>query len=342
MEKCSWSCEHIKCTKLCHEICERLPCNEPCRKILRCKHQCIGLCGEPCPNLCRICDRDLVTEIFFGTEEDEDAKFVYLFDCKHIVEQTGMDQWIQSRYSNNLTQENASIKLPDCPKCKAPIRRNLRYSKYIKKQLIALENIKLKQFGEKTAIVDEKKKFLKKIKETLNETNLNLLHDEIKLKLKENVSLNELIYLKNKWNLFNKIVSYREAILKTLSTQNKQSNHIEFELDKLQGILNSKHNSPQIIDDIALELERVNCVIKFYEIYNLFIENKFDKANKEKILDCLNMLEINLIKQVRKFDQVEKEVQNVLKILADLTKLELTKDEKAMIHKAMGFTQGHW
>ena len=72
---CEWSCIHHRCTKLCYELCDREPCYKPCTKRLRCKHPCIGFCGETCPPLCRVCDKDEVTEMFFGTEGEPDARY---------------------------------------------------------------------------------------------------------------------------------------------------------------------------------------------------------------------------------------------------------------------------
>ena len=74
-ELCQWSCEHKTCTKKCGEPCNRPRCNEPCKKILPCTHNCAGLCGEICPQLCRVCDKDKLTEfILLGNEDDDDAK----------------------------------------------------------------------------------------------------------------------------------------------------------------------------------------------------------------------------------------------------------------------------
>lgn len=57
----------------CGDICNRPPCYEPCDLKLKCGHECIGFCGEPCP-FCRICQSDEVTTIFFGNEDDPDAR----------------------------------------------------------------------------------------------------------------------------------------------------------------------------------------------------------------------------------------------------------------------------
>jgi hypothetical protein len=42
------------------------------------------MCGEPCPRQCRRCDKRIVQEIFFGSEDEPNARFVLLPDCKHI------------------------------------------------------------------------------------------------------------------------------------------------------------------------------------------------------------------------------------------------------------------
>nr|CAD7431768.1 unnamed protein product [Timema monikensis] len=60
-EPCPWKCKHFKCKKRCSDLCDRPPCNEPCMKDLQCGHPCIGFCGEPCPPLCRVCDKEVVT-----------------------------------------------------------------------------------------------------------------------------------------------------------------------------------------------------------------------------------------------------------------------------------------
>ncbi len=77
-EPCAWKCTHHKCDKTCSEICTRPRCNEPCRKMLKCRHPCIGLCGEQCPQMCRVCDidgewRDDITQCSLK-ETDEDAR----------------------------------------------------------------------------------------------------------------------------------------------------------------------------------------------------------------------------------------------------------------------------
>ena len=142
-EKCTWECQHYTCTKLCGELCNRPRCNEPCTNLLPCGHPCIGLCGEICPKKCRECHKDEVTEIYFGTEDGPDARFVELADCGHVFEVDMMDQWMDQ--SETAPDEKpVDVQLNLCPKCSVPIRTSLRYGNIIKKILADSEPIKQK------------------------------------------------------------------------------------------------------------------------------------------------------------------------------------------------------
>ncbi|XP_069160407.1 NFX1-type zinc finger-containing protein 1-like isoform X2 [Procambarus clarkii] len=74
-EKCVRKCKHRKCKNLCGEKCSVSPCQENCPEKLGCGHPCVGFCGEPCPPLCRTCNTEQLTEILFGSEEDENARY---------------------------------------------------------------------------------------------------------------------------------------------------------------------------------------------------------------------------------------------------------------------------
>lgn len=73
-EHCEWQCPHQVCRRACCQPCDREPCKQPCKKELQCGHECIGLCGEPCPKKCRVCHLKEVTELFFGNEDEPDAR----------------------------------------------------------------------------------------------------------------------------------------------------------------------------------------------------------------------------------------------------------------------------
>ena len=140
-KRCVWQCQHHRCTKSCGELCDRPRCNVPCTKLLLCQHPCIGLCGEPCPKKCRECHKDEVTEIFFGTEDQPDARFVELADCGHVFEVEMMDHWMDQA-DTRQDGKPVDVHLKLCPKCRVPIRTSLRYGNIVKKLLTVFEQIK--------------------------------------------------------------------------------------------------------------------------------------------------------------------------------------------------------
>ncbi|KAF2902959.1 hypothetical protein ILUMI_03228 [Ignelater luminosus] len=138
-EHCTRKCKHVKCTAKCGDICTVPPCSEPCQETLKCGHSCIGFCGDPCPPLCRECNKEEVTEVFLGYEDEDDARFVVLDECKHVLESQGLDGWLQ--------QEDKEINYKSCPKCKTPLCSTQRYSDYIKRNIKDVIAIKRKFFG---------------------------------------------------------------------------------------------------------------------------------------------------------------------------------------------------
>ena len=84
-----------------------------------------------------------MTEIFFGTEDEPNARFVELADCGHVFEVQMMDQWMdQAETTHDGKPVDVQLKL--CPKCRVPIRTSLRYGNIIKKILADFERIKQK------------------------------------------------------------------------------------------------------------------------------------------------------------------------------------------------------
>ena len=90
-----------------------------------------------------MCHKDEVTEIFFGTEDDEDARFVELADCGHVFEVEMMDQWMDQAEEGDGGKA-VDVQLKRCPKCSTPIRTSLRYGNIVKKILADFEKIKRK------------------------------------------------------------------------------------------------------------------------------------------------------------------------------------------------------
>jgi hypothetical protein len=359
LERCTWKCEHFECGKLCHELCDRPACDQPCRKKLKCGHECIGLCGEPCPKLCRICQKEKVSRIFFGTEDEPDARFVFLKDCGHVLEVTGMDGWIKSRYGEDQSEsvdKNNEIQLPVCAKCKTPIRLNLRYSNDVKKQLSAIETIKSMQIGDQIQNKILKNSFDAEIKSYVNsfksssylvEIYTNLLRTNIERN--PNMPYNHIVSLKNAFGVFKELKKMETKSLPSLVSFKPSYQHVKYEINKILGVLYGSSSNKinllenQCLNEAIMEIERLKAVCNYYSLKHFAEKQTFKEDDRTQIKDKLNRLEGLLVGKILKFKgETKKEVDGLISSLKDLVKMELSREEKMMVVKAMGLTQGHW
>ncbi|KAL4221266.1 NFX1-type zinc finger-containing protein 1 [Mactra antiquata] len=341
-EPCSWKCEHFECTKLCYEVCDRPTCSAPCRKkINRCNHQCIGLCGEPCPELCRICNKEEVTTLFFGTEDDPNARFVLLEDCNHIVESTAMDRYM------NMTDDEGTIKLKCCPKCSTPIQKSCRYGTIVNETLSSIELVKVAMRGDTSidSIGDSMKMYKYNIfaRSYLNPHHQTIANMCEAIKQSLLISECQIVTLKNQQRLC-------EAFLEINNKIEGQSRLSPFSMTKLmerhakiiQLILEpTDWLSEQQIEDFTLELKRSRLIVKFADILV-----KVKKAKKEDQGSIpLNHIKKLLLRKGRFVEEKEKRVHAYLKELIELTNvsgLGITDEERMEIVKAVGLTKGHW
>ncbi|XP_030831537.1 NFX1-type zinc finger-containing protein 1-like [Strongylocentrotus purpuratus] len=132
MKRCNWKCEHHECKTLCCEPCDRPPCNKPCSKKRKCGHPCIGLCGEICPNKCRICDKEDLEQRFFGTEDIQTARYIQLEDCGHYFEVEGLDKFLGLGTKSDGAEIFTKLSVKTCPRCEKPIQLSRRYSNLLR------------------------------------------------------------------------------------------------------------------------------------------------------------------------------------------------------------------
>ena len=140
-QSCTWQCIHIQCDLKCSQPCTRGVCAKRCALKLKCGHQCIGGCGEPCPKVCRRCNkRNQTFQNKYGAEGNPSSIFILLEDCGHIFESAGFEsEWIV---------KPDSISFPLCPICTEPIRCSVRFGTQIK---LLIENMNTV----KSAIIEE-------------------------------------------------------------------------------------------------------------------------------------------------------------------------------------------
>ncbi|CAF2702168.1 unnamed protein product [Rotaria sp. Silwood2] len=351
-EPCAYKCKHLKCTRLCSEPCNRDPCNEPCDKKLKCGHTCIGFCCEPCPRECRICDKRIVQEILFGTEDEPDARFVFLPDCKHIIEVTALDKYVNDSFNNS--QNDTAIRFPECPRCKQSIRRCMRYMPILNRVHSLIAQVKKKILGNKTEKELNEQRILlikdfEKTENNLKEINLRenknffnrlydsniFLYDEILIRMKNILTfLNEIDKL---------LIDGRKALPKTVFA-NLLSLPLHHIIKYLFSKPQNRNFAEQQIKDIEAELIRFRRVI-YYEALLKFINENSKctlKSDEQNLLDSLK----HLTKKAGRFTDIDKEnfdsLIKTLEHLYNLPGLGITENERVAIVAALNLKKGHW
>ena len=365
-EKCKWKCKHYRCSRLCSQLCDRPPCDEPCKEYLKCKHPCIGLCGEKCPDKCRVCDRDEVCEIFFGNEEDEDARFIQLEECGHVIEVTACDAWMEQEDDESKPSE---VQFKSCPKCKTQIRKSLRYGNIVKLTLQDYENIKKKQL---VHLSDDLVRKFQKVKLKVLEVSSRLL---IILKAKlVNIGLvlqsslpgntdNETSLPPHQINNINTQLSYFSHIVtmvkqlsliesttgvyESLTELDIGIKDIQDEVSRLIEFLMHDFLSDQQISDIESEIYRLISLIKLLDLWcKIKSHGKYSSLSIDDKLNLTTRVERIRYSGWKTEKSKEKDHDEVAKFVTQMSekyKVDgLTDAERIEIVKAIGLNQGHW
>lgn len=371
-EPCKWECEHYKCMAACGEMCTRPPCNRACEKRLKkCGHPCIGLCGEDCPTLCRICDKDQVTEIFFGTEDEEDARFIQLKDCAHVFEVSGLDHWMDSQKTN--PDQSNIIKFIECPKCKTPIRRSLRYGNVIKATINDMEKVKKLNLARgDTVSAEELSRQAETVKSNETVQKVSLVHQLCETvcnrvttaikSAKPNVpplmphEINSIQNLINLLPTLARLFTCLHNVNTKVCQIASRPIHVPSIVNEVKTLLEflkaatSNHGSymtQQQAEDAECELRRLFCLSRICEIkFKAKRENRQFEADDEKTLEENAYFYIRCgVSKPRATDVDQTQTDQLLeKIMKKYSIGGLSKSEKAEILKAMGtdIQRGAW
>lgn len=357
MEKCAWRCEHLQCSKLCCEPCDRELCEHPNTALIKeCQHPSIGVCGEKMPRLCRVCNKDEVEEIFFGNEDEEDARFIELEDCKHVIEVEGLIGWMKADPEQDETSSNGnrnSIQFKKCPKCKTNIRCTKSLNTFIQASLRDIQQVKLKTCGVPKVNKMTQCHLFERVNailenEPVNKDSLHLrsiyreILNETKLKGKfaQPKPNQTLIELNNKLDLVEKLKEVysafdgREKSLQNLCTDaiEKFDRRIRMASSFIKDYKNCEQQRVDISTEISF-LELMSSVIvkacsqPFNDIGKKFLNDAFILANKYGSAT----------------ESVRKEFKDIVSEASKHSSgIGIPMEDKEMILKAMGLSRGHW
>ncbi|XP_032369209.1 NFX1-type zinc finger-containing protein 1 isoform X2 [Etheostoma spectabile] len=345
IEPCAWQCPHQSCSKLCYEPCDRPPCTQPCAKTLDCGHPCIGLCGDKCPSKCRICNHDEVTEIFFGTEDEPEAFFIQLEDCGHIIEYTAMDQYMgmdDIQLANG--GEQVAIKLKECPKCRTPIRKNLRYGSHINRSLSEIEMVKVKINGRQEDIEEHRKALQNQWEDNLLLHEMHRQEDYMRINdtlERKNLTEKHLWVLENKMDFLIRVAKLKKAQMENMSSM--LSSRLGKYFKEFEHWLNKWHQkfTDQQVFDLQRELRRITLLTEL----NAHCHVAEMRGQSDKIISEVQTITKVLEKFGQFTEQDQDGVEEAMKELdkkLPLTGLGINEEERKMIVSTMGKRPGHW
>ena len=202
-----------------------------------------------------------MTELFFGKEDEPDARFVQLEDCGHVIEADGLDTWMEIA----KTGDKVDIQLKACPKCKTQIRRNLRYGNIIKMMLMDIERVKLRMFGD-VAEINQKSKTLQSIVRAAGDAGKVSVDASVHLinQLTGHPTQEQVTAAENQFNLLSMVQSIRRKAKENISQATKlpKRGEIVRHVDVLEKwlIKPRMRMGDQELDDLSRELQRLSMV----------------------------------------------------------------------------------
>ncbi|XP_060089485.1 NFX1-type zinc finger-containing protein 1 [Heteronotia binoei] len=337
-EPCEWRCQHYQCTKLCSEPCDRPRCDVPCPKQLPCGHTCAGMCGEPCPSKCLQCDREELTQIFFGFEDEPGARFVQLEDCKHVFEVTGLDCYMDEGGGD-------AIRLKVCPTCQTPIRKNLRYGMLVRRSLQEVESVKERIWGSPGEVAATHRRLEVKLKAGARalEQHLPQQYQQLLEKLEQpSLSHQRLEVLENQVGFFLRLAELHASLSKL---DPREQEGVRRRLVEVAQWLEGPHLTltPQQLLDLQAEMQRLAFLLDLLGACSAAARWKpLEEPTAELIASVRRVLEA-AGRFTPEDERFVKEKMEAVKAALPKSGLGISEAERVQIVTAvMTNRQGHW
>ena len=241
-----------------------------------------------------------------------------------------------------------NVQLPQCPKCRTPIRHNLRYANYIKRQLRVVEDIKRKihEASKETELL--KVILLRNVAvqgDVASFVRNSFDHDFITafdFEVRNNeLSYNEMAAYRNVWTFYVKLRDLDRLSQKVCTPP--QIMHVKYELEKLWDFLYHKKDDfvklseRQQLHELVAEIGRLEYAVKYYEYVNKAkLEAATESDKTGKINRILATLDNVLFKKIHKFESITKQlVESDFKCLSQLLGASFRASDKLPVHRGI-------
>ncbi|XP_028173495.1 NFX1-type zinc finger-containing protein 1-like isoform X1 [Ostrinia furnacalis] len=344
-EKCKRQCRHGACENLCGDPCSRPPCDEPCGKLLKCRHPCRGLCGEPCPDICKICRPDEFPTDFLGDDFDDDAKFIQLQDCSHIMAVEDADNLMQG--------DKETITIRACPFCRKPIINTYRYKDLVNEMYrTEINPIKERVYGTQENVKNKQRELIgalsafkiTHVKHCSDNEHFQKALNRLEIVIKKQSKKISLVQLEMHFLYLNLMGVIGEKINKYTEINKNHPQIFQQEFDEHIKILcemliaNIQKISQQQQQDIHNEIKRANSILQLCKIYNH--DGYKTVKHDPKVVNAATTA--NTIVFTWKVYEESAVIAALLKLQEAVKLSDIVKKEREMIVRAVGLRQGHW
>lgn len=293
--------------------------------------------------------------ILFGSEDEPDARFIELQDCKHIIEVDGLIQWMktepESDPNSNGNTPN-SIEFRKCPKCKTIIRHTKSLNTATQASLRDIQLVKLKTCGDPRTNKTTQENLFARVEKILNEetfTNDKLslrtifkdIFDATKFKNGGRVKSNqELIELTNKLDLVERLKNIYSVFDGRKKPQKSLDNR---QIDRFESRLRMAASFIRIFKNCEQQRADISTEISFLELMSDVIV----KASNQEFNDAAKKLLNDAFELANQYGTATEIIRNDFKKTVNeswklLSGIGISMEEKQMVLNAMGLSGGHW
>lgn len=248
----------------------------------------------------------------------------------------GMDE------NQQVHGEEVAINLKECPKCRTPIRKNLRYGTHINRCLAEIEMVKEKINGPQANTEMYKKALQKQWEENTHKNEMPGEYWDISEELNGRyLTANDLLVLENKMDFLTRLAKL--LVVKRDNMSDLQGLMFMAKIQEFVSWLSNKHQkyTEQQVFDLQRELRKLTILAEFNAHCHKASQTGQSGSIQSEVQRVKEVLEKCGQFTEQNEDRVKESMQE-LKRKIPLTGLGISEEERKMIVSAMNMKPGHW
>lgn len=239
-------------------------------------------------------------------------------------------------------ESNTTIQLKRCPTCRTPVRKSFRYGSIINNALRDIEAVKRRILGNQTRVKEREMTIIRALEDCTG--GYKVIFKKRLAKMTVPKTEEALIAVMNQLNLLKSLkdleTSWDNVHLLQFSVikanERKLFDHLYNWLIEERSVM-----SDQETDDAKRELTRSKALLDLTKVQQTVVSNRqqLEPAMKRQVQEIERLLEKTYS------EEIKQQMQDLMKRLRKYTNvpgLGVTDEERIMVVKAIGLSQGHW